>query len=556
MTQYSTRSLRGYRNSTQIVATTEIGDDLPPEMISEWRSQLALYDQYWAWMDGKVWDQVDRYFVSQKGQELPLLFPLQINPLYTSALIHRNALFGEVPDTGAPMVQPIAIPKNKYGDGEEGVSVTTDARATARLVTDLLEQIWYQSNGRSEMLDAGFVSQALGGTVFKVSYEPYNAFLDPSLPVAIRQIEPEFFLPVYGMYDRWNLIEARIGRMIDSYEAQEVYNVETSLRRTLYLEKWTRGKLTVTVNGEPAKIRRGDKWYPLDWDHEYGFVPVVYIPHEVIGQFYGVPIVHQIGNLLKEFNGRAADVGDAMRNSIDRMYILSNADPNDLSIKRMEGGLKILATGREMTGTQPKKVEHVAPPDLPSGTMDYIKFLRDSIWHGSSTPAVAYGEDEGSQRSALTLAFRMWPLTSHIRTERSLWTEGLRVLSNMALKILARKQDGDGAYEVADADSPFIVKEKHLGHTLKMDWAPMIPRDRESEVNQIILRHQDEQLSTRMSLEKHGDIDDIDRELEEIMDEREEKAKLEAKYAVQVKGANKDGAPSDNQQEPATLDVS
>jgi hypothetical protein len=552
MALYSTRALRVLRNSSQIVATSEIGDGLPPELVSEWRQQLALYDQYWAWMDGKVWDQVDRYFVSQKGQELPLLFPLQLNPIYTAALIHRNALFGEAADTGNPMVQPIAIPKNKYGDGEEGVTVTPEARVTARQVTDLLEALWYQSNSRASMLDAGFISQALGGTVFKVSYEPYNTFLDPAYPVAFREIEPEFFLPVYGMYDRWNLIEARIGRMIDGYEAKRIYNVETSLRKVLYLETWSRNELKVTVNNEPASIQRDGQWFPLSHEHKYGFVPVVYIPHEIIGQFYGVPIVHQIGNLVKEFNGRAADIGDAVRNSIERMYILTNADVNELKIKHLESGIKVMASGKEMAGTQAKKVEHVAPPDLPQGTMDYLKFLRDSIWHGSSTPAVAYGEDEGSQRSALTLAFRMWPLTSHIRGERSLWTEGMRVLGNMALKILSMKQDGEGAYRNVAEGTPYKVTDKHLGHILKMDWAPMIPRDRESEVNQLILRHQDEQLSTRMSLEKQGDIDDVDAELKEIVEEREERAKLEAKYAVQAKGA---GAPSDTSQEPAKVET-
>ncbi len=547
---YSTRALRVNRNSSQIVATSEIGDGLPPELVSEWRQQLALYDQYWAWMDGQVWDQVDRYFVSQKGQDAPLLFPLQLNPIYTAALIHRNALFGESADTGNPMVQPIAIPKNKYGDAEEGITVTPQARTDARQVTDLLEALWYQSNSRAAMLDAGFISQALGGTVFKVSYEPYNTFLNPACPVAFREVEPEFFLPVYGMYDRWNLIEARIGRMIDAYEAKEIYNVNTAERKVLYLETWSRSQLKVTVNNEPAQIQREGNWFPLSHDHNYGFVPVVYIPHEIVGQFYGVPIVHQIGNLVKEFNGRAADVGDAVRNSIDRMYILSNADVNELKIKHLESGIKVMASGKEMSGTQAKKVEHVAPPDLPQGTMDYLKFLRDSIWHGMSTPGVAYGEDEGSQRSALTLAFRMWPLTSHVRGERSLWTEGLRVLGNMALKILAKKQDGEGAYKNVAEGTEYKVTDKHLGHILKMDWSPMMPTDRESEVNQLILRHQDEQLSTRMSLEKQGDIDDIDAELREIVEEREEKHKLEAKYAVQIKGA---GAPSDTAQDPARV---
>jgi hypothetical protein len=360
-------------------------------------------------------------------------------------------------------------------------------------------------------------------------------------------------MPVYGMYDRWNLLEARIGRMIDKYEAMEVYGIgDITGEKALYLEIWKRNSVEVTVDGRPATIERAGVRYPLSADHEYGFVPVVYIPHEMVGQFYGVPIVHQIGNLLKELNGRAADVGDAVRNSIERMYILSNSNVEDLKIKNMADGIKVLATGREMAGTQAKSIQHVAAPGLPVGTMEYLEFVRDAIWHGSSTPAVAYGEDEGSQRSALTLAFRMWPLTSHVRAERSLWTEALRVMSSMALQILLKKQTGE--YGDLTEGTPWKVAKDHLGHIIKMNWAPMIPRDRESEVNQLILRHQDEQLSTHTALEFMDDIEDLDQELERINEEREGKLKLEAQYAPKPAGDSA-GAKSDTQAPVARADT-
>jgi hypothetical protein len=547
---YSSRNLRVYRSRTSLIGNQDIGEQLPADIVTEWRQQLAKYDNYWAWADGRVWDQQDQYYVSQKGHDLPLLFPLQMNPIHTASIIHRNALFGEVPDMGGPMVRPVAIPKNKYGDAQEGVTVTDSARNDAKFVGDLLEMLWYQSAGRSTMLDAGYVSQAIGGCVFKVSYEPWNTQLEPGLPVAFRQVEPEFFLPVYTMYDRWNLLEARIGRMIDAYEAKEVYGVETSANRVLYLEKWTRTEVLVTIDGKPASIMRNGAEVELSGIHGYGLVPIVYIPHEIVGMFYGVPIVHQLANLIKELNGRAADVGDAMRNSIERIYIMTNADHGDLKMKDMGDGIKVMSTGREMAGTQPKKIEHVAPPDLPRGTMEYLEFLQKAVWHDSFTPAVAYGEDEGSQRSALTLAFRMWPLTSHVRTERSLWSEGMRLMYRMALQILSIKQTGD--FGDLTKGTPWKLKEQHMGHIIKSDWAPMIPRDRESEVNQLILRHQDGQLSAEGAMEKQGDIEDIDRELERIQKEADETADREAKLAGQV--AKQKGALSDTQPPVARVD--
>lgn len=545
----STRAMRPIRSQQALGSEPAMVEGLPAPVISEWRTQQFLYDQYWQWMDGAVWDQVDQFYVKQKGKEPPLLFPVQLNPLYTAAIIHRNALFGEVSDSGGPMVKTIAIPKKTIG--EEMVS--DEARNNAEFVTDLLEQLWYQSNGRASMLDAGFVVQTLGGCVWKVSYEPNNELLDAGLPVAFRNIEPEFFLPVYSRSDRWNLLEARIGRRISKIEAKEIYGVTINEDEGIYMERWTRQNVYITIDGVGAvkkiSLPGAEAEIPFSAKHDYGFVPVVYIPHEIVGQFYGVPIVNQLGNLLKELNGRIADVGDAVRNSIDRMYILTNADSGDLKITDMGDGIKVMSTGREMSGTQGKRIEHVAPPNLPTGTMDFLKILQKETWHGMFTPAVAYGEDEGSQRSALTLAFRMWPLTSHIRAERSLWTEGLRLMSKMALRILISKQTGD--YGDMTEGTSWKVEDKHLGHKILTNWAPMIPRDRESEQNIAILRHQDGQLSAKTAMVMMDDIPDPDREYEQIQDEREDALKLEEKYTPEPTGpggtAKPKGAKSDKQ---------
>lgn len=548
MANISSRALRLNRNRSNLAAEADIASELPSILIDEWREQLVKYSNYWQWMDGQVWETVDMSAQTQAGKAPPLLFPVQINPIYSAAMIHRNTLFGEVPDTGVPLFKPRAIPK-RWGKSNEDAG--TKSKEDAEFVTDLIDAVMYQSNSRSSMMDAGFISQALGGFVFKVAYEPWNRNLMPGLPIAFRQVEPEYFLPIYSVSDRWHLIECRVGRMIDRYEAAERYGVSTNRDRVLYLEIWRKDTVKITVDGQPAMIKVGDIEVAQSSVHNWGFVPFVYIPHEQVGQFYGVPIVHELANLLKEYNGRVADIGDAVRNSIERLIIMTNADAGDLKIKNMDAGIKVLSTGKEMSGTQGKRVDLVGSVDLPQGTSDYIQFLKKEVWHALSTPAVAYGEDEGSQRSALTLAFRMWPLTAHIRAERSLWTEGWRVLCDYALKILFMKQTGD--YGDLAEGTPWKVTKDHLGHMLTMDWAPMIPRDRESEINQLILRHQDKQLSTEGAMEKSGDIQDIAEELKRVKEETEEAYKLEAKYtpapATSSGGAaKKKGAKTDTQQ--------
>lgn len=552
------------RDSYAMLAQPEMIAGLSPSFVAEWQQQLASYTEYWRWMDGQVWEETDRYAVTKSDKQAPLIFPIQLNPLYTAALIHRYTLFGEVPDTGAPLVRPVAIPKSWMMEEEEDeaqVSITSGssaqidsilkprkesqssekARQLAAEVSEVLETLWYQSDGRASMLNAAFVSQSLGGCVWKISYEPWNTMLEPGYPVAFREIEPEFFLPIYSSRDRFNLLGARVGRMIDAYEAKELYGIEAQGRnQLLYMEDWNRETVKVTVDGKSVAYRMPGTNVEIDpsGKHGFGVVPFVYIPHEIVGGFYGVPIVFQLGNLLKEINGRTADIGDAVRNSVERIYLLTNADAADVQVKNLGEGIKILTTGREVPGTQPKRIDVANPPGLPTGTSEFIEFLSKAFWHGAFTPAVAYGEDEGSQRSALTLAFRMWPLTSHIRAERSLWTTGLRVMGKIALKILREKQG-----ETNVPAGAIKITDEHLGHKLQHEWAAMIPRDREAEVNQLILRHQDKQLSAQTSLEMLGDVQDVSEELKRIDDEANlEAVRTLASQPVQQFGAGGGGA--------------
>jgi len=547
--------------------------DLSPSLISEWQQVLTQYTEYWQWMDGQVWEEVDKYAVTKSDKNVPLVFPIQINPLYTAALVHRYTLFGEVPDTGAPLVRPIAIPKSwmMEDEEEEAVKLTSGsaaaldriltppkenkssekARQLASEVSEALEMLWYHSDGRASMLDAAFVSQALGGCVWKVSYEPWNTMLEPGYPVAYRQIEPEFFLPIYSSRDRFNLLGARVGRMIDAYEAKELYGVDAKGKsQLLYMEKWDRTKVEVTVDGEPVAYTVQGTNVAIDpsGPHEYGFVPFVYIPHETVGSFYGVPIIYQMGNLLKELNGRSADIGDAVRNSVERLYLLTNADAGDVQVKNLGEGIKILTTGREVPGTQPKRIDIANPPGLPQGTSEFITFLNRAFWHGAFTPAVAYGEDEGSQRSALTLAFRMWPLTSHIRAERSMWTTALRVMGKMALKILSTKQGGENVPK-----GVIKISQDHLGHKLQHEWSAMIPRDQEAEVNQLIMRHQDAQLSAETAMNMLGDVQDVKSELKKIEEEqnREAARTLATQPAGGFGGQNQGGGGQSSVRKPS-----
>ena len=62
--------------------------------------------------------------------------------------------------------------------------------------------------------------------------------------------------------------------------------------------------------------------------------------------------------------------------------------------------------------------------DLPSGSFDFVSSVVDFSRYSGDTPPVAYGVDEGSQRSGMTLSFRMWPLIHNGRTQRAFIADG------------------------------------------------------------------------------------------------------------------------------------
>src|SRR5262249_17527527 len=75
----------------------------------------------------------------------------------------------------------------------------------------------------------------------------------------------------------------------------------------------------------------------------------------------------------------------------------------------------------------------------------------------------------------LTLAFRMWPITSKARTMRSYWENALVRFNKMIAKMAIFHGVGG-------------ITEGHLqGIHMHCDWSPMIPRDREQMVNEITL---------------------------------------------------------------------
>jgi hypothetical protein len=139
-------------------------------------------------------------------------------------------------------------------------------------------------------------------------------------------------------------------------------------------------------------------------------------------------------------------------------------------------GPTVMDLGPGMPGEQGPELDWFDPSEVTAGTMTYLDTLKKELRMAMAIPPVAMGEDEGSQRSSLTLITRMFPMKSHVLTERWLWTSAMVDLNRMALAMGKIKRiDGLEDLDVAAVG-------------ITPNWAPMLPRDRAELVNELVQR--------------------------------------------------------------------
>ena len=117
----------------------------------------------------------------------------------------------------------------------------------------------------------------------------------------------------------------------------------------------------------------------------------------------------------------------------------------------------------------------------------------------------------------MTLVTRMWPLVSHIRQERVNWSAGLDVFNSLLLRMMAKKKKGE-------------VEDKHTKLRMRQDWYPILPRDRQELVQEVVQRAAVNLGSPEHLMEMLGDIEIPEEEMDRIKDWLELVASVENKY--------------------------
>lgn len=446
--------------------------------IAEWNRKQTEYFNHWAHFNGDWLDET----VGDAGQ---LRYPLKLNPFNIPCLMHAGFLFGEVQDGDSPLARTIIEPWNRESEKEK--------RDQASRLSDLINRVWTENSGRSLQQEAGIVSQVLGGCVFGVAYDP-SLEEEGRLPIRIDHVLPDYFYPVPAMNQYWRLLEAIICYEISGIQAA-AYGVEIPEEEdeALYQEHWKRDHYEITVNGKF-----------ITWaEHRQSGVPLgisppyVYIPHIRVGEFYGVSLLKNTMELAREVNDRFADVGDIVNMNARQLPTVVNAQ--NISLRDLGSGIMVQDLGRAIPGMDSPEMRYpTSSSQVSKPTVDWALELLYKARTEVYTPPVLYGVDEGSQRSALTLALRALPIMLHIKQERTFFTSGLNQIARNILAIASEKGVG--------GVTPEMIRDIRI----YQEWAPVMPRDRDNMINEMILRLNSGLIDPKTAMEKLGDIRDTD----------------------------------------------
>lgn len=525
----------GYQEALTI-ADSESGKLPQGFPLTRWNTQWNRYREYWSWFDGtKLAETLDH----QDADGNPVAkYPLAINMVRTFSRRRAAVVLGESPDNHLPLVRTVAQARRKINGGDPD----EESKKLALSLENVINEVWMASDGRSMQYENAVMSEFLGGAVVKVKYVPWEK--DLVVPVCYEQVIPDHFLPVWNPKKYSDLLEVYEVYRIPSRIAAALYpdmGLPSDSGSVIYVEHWHKDHYSIYVNGKPLVWKTPDgeriKFHMLE--NPFGFCPYVYLPAQRDGgSFYGPSLVPDIKGIMIEYNARMADNGDAIRETIRRRRYMRNATQQTIREVLIGEDTYVIDLGVEPPHSKhPPEIWTEDPPKWGPEMTNFTSHLWSQGLREGALQSVGFGEDEGSQRSALTLAFRMWPTTAKARVTRTFWTDGLNRLAMMTISIL----EIQGWLSENIPESKDWRKRVHFDQ----DWHPMIPRDREQEVNEVILMYQSGLMSPERALETLGGVKDINTELDLIKEWLEFQSSMQPTSGESESTPKKAGSGSD-----------
>ena len=501
-----------------------------------WKTIRQDHEERRYWYEGKEWDKTIKGTATAEGGP-ELQYPLQSNPIAKMCRIHRAIMIGMMDDTYSQVpVQTLVNRKRMSTDAEREAAITLEA---------FVSSVWWQNHGGSLQIESCLQTQYYGGHVFRINWEPFNERLPYRISISSLE-SPAYMLPVaWSTTNKFQLLECFIGYEIPATTAKLQFGItpnNKSADTVVYLEHWTEKDYKITVDGQVPEFKYPDgSVYRQEGTNPWGIVPVVYIPHERDGGYYGRSLVNgdsPLTGLAKERNARLADRGDRVKESRDIPWVANSRNESlvlrwvDFEDGSSAAVLDIGGTGLPQSPTPEMGIVRVGGPSQRAKEYD-DDVLAELMSQADVTP-VAFGlDDTASGRiTGPVTAYRMWPSMQHTMAERSFYSEGMIELAKMILKI-GQWATKEGEWAKAKVSNPPVLTTEMSVMEFGIHWRPMIPM--EGEVRSRILNERltNGGISIHDYLIQQGSPNPEEEE-ERIWADKERQAKIEAEMQAEM----------------------
>jgi hypothetical protein len=442
-------------------STQQFGDFVVSGRVdATWWSQMQKYQDYFNYWSGRIFNRR-----ASDEHDAPPLYPLRVNIARLMCLTQAGTLFGQWEDE---IIGFMCKPLRDKGEA---------ARRRAENAEMIVRDTWDYSRLQTKLYETGLSTQVYGGCYLRVAFDmnaPHWVRVDKLMPYQV--------FPRYHPIDTDRLLEAYIVVPGTKEEIELAYGVKVETSSdVLYVEHWTEKEYAVYVAGQRLTNYGGA--------NPWGRVPIEYIPRIRLEDFYGLSLIEDLRGMQDELNLRLADMGDRVANNAHpiRWVVNYRGDPE----KDFKMGADALWNlGSAVPGADKPEVGVLEPKSEPSSSFEFIKYVNDLARSAAFTSPVAFGEDEGSQRSGATLELRLWPMLQNCKVTRGYMVVGLSKVHDMILKRAAKDRGG--------------VYEGVVGHRVVPSFAPLVPRDLRLFIEEFNARAAQDMISPEEALAGFG----------------------------------------------------
>lgn len=450
--------------------------DVSPQTRQSWLGEITLRQERKNYFTGQVFEQKVPLDTGTE-EDRPELYPVGVNLVKMLCMAQADSEFGEW-EENVLSFEPSSDDKVQKAD---------------KSASDLANDILRNSDANTMLWELSLDRQIYGGGAFKISP-------DLKKPGWVRwsRVPLDSFFPVWDPEDPDVLLEVYIVYRMTREQALLKYGYDAGQSKewVLRIDKYTNtvfdSKLEgINLPGFPKK-------------NPWGFIPFEYVPRVRSTHWWGDSLTEDITRVQDELNLRLADLGEAVNyNTHPTRWGINlprafNADNYPI------GSNYLWDLGKHFKDQPPPEVGILeANNPIPDGTFDYIKFLYD--WGRTSVmaPPIVFGEEEGGQRSGVTLEIRMWPMIKSIRRSRSYLGKGVKNGMRKSALMLEQKELGSE-----------YARARLINRELDPMLAPIMPRDQTKIVDEVVKRMSTmpPTISLETSVKKLGDgTSEVDR---------------------------------------------